>query len=210
MINAIIGDIVSINETEVVLRGGSVEYTLCISGQTSSRLSQFKGEDRLKIRLLTVLIHREDSMTLFGFFDESEREAFRQLQMVSGIGSKQALKILSGISVKHLAEALDSGNVKLLSSIPGIGPKTGQKMILALRNVLVLEDEKAPNTSSSKNGKLKAWNDIIDALVDMGYDRRRIEEVVEKLVTEKAEKLEEFNRHDAEEYLFRSAIVALG
>ncbi len=94
--------------------------------------------------------------------------------------------------------------------LPGIGPKTGQKMILALRNVLVLEDEKTPNSPSTKNIKLKLWSDIIDALVDMGYDRRRIEEVVDKLVTEQAEKLEEFSRHDAEEYLFRSAIVALG
>ncbi len=141
MINAIIGDVVRVQEGEVILRSGYVEYTLSVSAQTASKLSNLSLEEKKAVRLLTVLVHREDSMSLFGFSDEAERGAFLQLQTVSGIGSKQALKILSGISVKHLAEALDTGNLKLLSSIPGIGPKTGQKMILALRNVLVFEDE---------------------------------------------------------------------
>ncbi len=211
MIHAIIGDIVSIKEGVVVLRCNCIEYSLHTSTQTASRLSQLTGDDRLGIRLLTTLVHREDSMTLFGFFDEAEREAFRQLQTVSGIGSKQALRILSGISVKHLAQALDSGNVKLLSSIPGIGPKTGQKMILALRNVLVLEDdEKGPAPSSSKRAALKQWGDILDALVDMGYERRKVEDVVERLVTEDREKLSSLSHHETEEYIFRSAIIALG
>lgn len=210
MINAIIGDIVSVTETSVVLRCNDIEYNLNVSAQTSSRLSNLKGEERVGVRLLTTLVHREDSMTLFAFIDEAEREAFKQLQTVSGIGSKQALKILSGISVKHLAEALDSGNVKLLSTIPGIGPKTGQKMILTLRNILVLEEEKMPASASSKRTSLKMWGDILDALVEMGYDRRRVEDVVEKLVTEEKEKLSALSHHETEEYLFRSAIVALG
>ncbi len=210
MIHAIIGDIVSITEGVVVLRCYGIEYTLNVSAQTSSRLSQLSGDDRHSLRLLTTLVHREDSMTLFGFFDEAEREAFKQLQTVSGIGSKQALRILSGISVKHLAQALDSGNVKLLSSIPGIGPKTGQKMILALRNVLVLEDDRGPTPSSSRRAALKEWGDILNALVEMGYDRRKVEDVVENLVTEKQDALSALSGHEAEEFIFRSAIIALG
>lgn len=210
MIHAIIGDIVSISETVVVLRCNDIEYSLNVSAQTASRLSQLTGDDRLGLRLLTTLIHREDSMTLFGFFDEAEREAFKQLQTVSGIGAKQALRILSGISVKHLAEALDSGNVKLLATIPGVGPKTSQKMILALRNVLVLDDETAPASSSSKKIALREWGDILNALVDMGYDRRKVEEIVEKLVTEKQEELVGLSHHETEEFIFRSAIIALG
>jgi len=210
MIHAIIGDIISITEGVVILRCNGLEYSLNVSAQTASRLSQLTGDDRLGIRLLTTLIHREDSMTLFGFFDEAEREAFKQLQTVSGIGSKQALRILSGISVKHLAQALDSGNVKLLSSIPGVGPKTGQKMILALRNILVLEEDKGPEPSTSKRAALREWTDILNALVDMGYERRKVEDVVEKLVTEKQDKLAQLNRHETEEFIFRSAIIALG
>lgn len=210
MINAITGDIVSITETGVVLLCNDIEYSLHVSAQTASRLSQLSGEDRLGVRLLTTLIHREDSMTLFGFFDAAEREAFLQLQTVSGIGAKQALRILSGISVKHLAEALDSGNVKMLATIPGVGPKTGQKMILALRNVLVLDDDKTPTPSSNKRAALKQWGDILDALVDMGYDRRKSEEIVERLVTEKQDKLAGLSHHETEEFIFRSAIIALG
>jgi len=209
MIHAIIGDIVSITEGVAIVRCNGIEYSLNISAQTASRLSQLTGDDRLGLRLLTTLIHREDSMTLFGFFDEAG-EAFKQLQTVSGIGSKQALRILSGISVKQLAQALDSGNVKLLSSIPGVGPKTGQKMILALRNILVLEEDKGPEPSSSKRAALREWSDILNALVDMGYERRKVEDVVEKLVTEKQDKLAHLSHHETEEFIFRSAIIALG
>ncbi len=210
MINAIIGDVVRVQEGDVTLRAGYVEYTLSVSAQTTSKLSNLSLEERKAVRLLTVLVHREDSMSLFGFYDEAEREAFLQLQTVSGIGSKQALKILSGISVKHLAEALDTGNLKLLSSIPGIGPKTGQKMILALRNVLVFEDEGGKTGVERTQSKTGLWSDIVNALVDMGYDRRRVEEVIDGLSRQEAEAIGSLSHHDAEQLLFRSAVKLLG
>jgi len=210
MINAIIGDVVRVQEGEVILRAGYVEYTLSVSAQTTSKLSNLSLEERKAVRLLTVLVHREDSMSLFGFYDEAEREAFLQLQTVSGIGSKQALKILSGISVKHLAEALDTGNLKLLSSIPGIGPKTGQKMILALRNVLVFEDEGGKTGVERTQSKTGLWSDIVNALVYMGYDRRRVEEVIDGLSRQEAEAIGSLIHHDAEQLLFRSAVKLLG
>lgn len=210
MINAIIGDLVSIHEGEVILRAGHLEYSLSVSNQTASKLSNLVGEAKQSIRLLTVLVHREDSMSLFGFFQAEEREAFLQLQTVSGVGAKQAMKILGGISVRHLAEALDNGNLKLLSSIPGIGPKTAQKMILALRNVLVLDDDKQKDTRERVGQKNSLWADIVNALVDMGYDRRRVEETIQALSQEMAESLGKVSHHDAEELLFRSAIKMLG
>ncbi|WP_332446943.1 Holliday junction branch migration protein RuvA [Sphaerochaeta sp.] len=210
MIHAIIGDVIQITENEVILRSGYVEYLLSVTAQTASKLSNLDPEARREVRLLTVLVHREDSMSLFGFFDAQEREAFLQLQTVSGIGSKQALKILSGISVRHLAEALDSGNLKLLASIPGIGPKTGQKMILALRNVLVLEDEQPKGKESPAKGKTGQWADIVNALLDMGYDRRRVEQVIEEMSGEHAAEIEQLSRHEAEQLLFRYAIKRLG
>ena len=94
MINAVIGDIIQLTESEVIIRAGHIEYALSITAQTASKLSNLVGEQRLGVRLLTVLIHRDDSMTLIGFLDHGEREAFLQLQTVSGIGVKQALKIL--------------------------------------------------------------------------------------------------------------------
>ncbi len=210
MINAIIGDVVRVHESDVILRAGFVEYLLSVSAQTASKISNLSLEERKGVRLLAVLVHREDSMSLFGFYDEAEREAFIQLQTVSGIGSKQALKILSGISVRHLAEALDTGNLKLLSSIPGIGPKTGQKMILALRNVLVFEDERTKANGQRNQSKASVWSDIVNALVDMGYDRRKVEETVDSLSQQEAEAISKLSHHDAEQLLFRSAVKLLG
>ena len=110
MINALIGEIVTIKDGYLVFRSNQVEYILFISNQSASRFSNLDREERKLVRILTTLIVREDALTLYGFYDESEREAFEQLQTVSGIGAKQAIKILSGINVRHLAEALDSGN----------------------------------------------------------------------------------------------------
>ncbi|HPZ15144.1 MAG TPA: Holliday junction ATP-dependent DNA helicase RuvA [Sphaerochaeta sp.] len=208
MINAVIGDIIQLTESEVIIRAGHIEYALSITAQTASKLSNLVGEQRLGVRLLTVLIHRDDSMTLIGFLDHGEREAFLQLQTVSGIGVKQALKILGGISVRNLIEALDSGNVKLLSSIPGIGPKTGQKMILALRNVLVLDEEESVGRRRESTQRSK-WNDITDALVDMGYDRRRVEQLIDEQTEVYKEKIATLGHHEAEELLFRQAIKLL-
>nr|WP_321263953.1 Holliday junction branch migration protein RuvA [uncultured Sphaerochaeta sp.] len=210
MINALIGDIVSIEEGTLFLRCGHIEYTLSVSSQTASTFSNLSLESRRGVRVMTVLVHREDSMSLFGFSDADEREAFLQLQTVSGIGSKQALKILSGINVRNLAEALDSGNLKLLSSIPGIGPKTGQKMILALRNVLVLDEDKGRSQSGTRKQAHHPYSDIINALVDMGYDRRLVEETVDKVTENQASELEKMSHHDAEEHLFRLSIKLLG
>ncbi|MDC7228898.1 MAG: Holliday junction branch migration protein RuvA [Sphaerochaetaceae bacterium] len=210
MINALIGDIVSIEEGTLFLRCGHIEYTLSVSSQTANTFSNLSLESRRGVRVMTVLVHREDSMSLFGFSDADEREAFLQLQTVSGIGSKQALKILSGINVRNLAEALDSGNLKLLSSIPGIGPKTGQKMILALRNVLVLDEDKGRSQSGTRKQAHHPYSDIINALVDMGYDRRLVEETVDKVTENQASELEKMSHHDAEEHLFRLSIKLLG
>jgi len=209
MINAVIGDIMHVTEGEVIIRAGCIEYCLSITAQTASKLSNLTGEQRREVRLLTVLIHRDDSMTLIGFLEASEREAFLQLQTVSGIGVKQALRILGGISVRNLVEALDSGNVKLLSTIPGIGAKTGQKMILALRNVLVLDDQESL-AKKSAGLQRSPWSDIVNALVDMGYDRRRVEQIIEEQTEVHKEAIAAVSQHEGEELLFRQAIKLLG
>lgn len=205
MINALIGEIVSIKEGTVILRSNNIEYILFVSNQSVSRFSNLDKQERKLIKILTTLIVREDSMTLYGFYDESEREAFEQLQTVSGIGAKQALKILSGINVRHLAEALDSGNVKTLSTIPGIGPKTAQKMVLALRNVLVLDEP----TVKQRSSRTTIWSDLVNALVEMGFERRQAEDVIAELEVEFAQEIGEMPRQDAEALLFRQALNRL-
>ena len=137
MINAIIGQLVCVNAQSAVILGGSIEYELVISSQTATRLSNLQGADRSNVRLLAWLQHREDGMTLFGFSDEDERRLFLELIKVNGIGPRQAMKILSGVRVRDFIAALDQSDVNFLSKIPGLGAKTSQKIILALRDTLV-------------------------------------------------------------------------
>ncbi len=210
MINAVIGDIVYVGAQELVLRCGHMEYTLLISSQSASRLSNLQGDSRKNVRMLTYLQHREDAMTLFGFSDEAERSVFMQLQTVQGIGSKQALKILSGVSVKNLICALDEGDLKTLSRIPGIGNKTGQKLILALRNKLVLDEEGSGTAVRQEVRPDNRFSELEEALSDMGYDKKKVSLVIARLAAEQAAAMEGMGQHESEELLFRLAIVALG
>lgn len=182
MINAVRGKIVEINQNSiVVLAGNSVEYFLEVSSNTASYYSSLSKEDREEVRVLTVLQHREDSMTLFGFKDQMERFCFNQLQTVPGIGAKGALKILSGISVDNLILALDQKDVKTLSKVPGLGAKTAQKLILQLRNVLVLEEESEKKENSSSKSR---FSDLITSFTEMGYDRKNVIKVIDEILKE--------------------------
>ncbi len=129
-----------------------------------------------------MLQHREDAMTLFGFYDETERYIFNQLQTVPGIGARGALKILSGITVEKLILALDQQDVKTLSKVPGIGGKTAQKLILQLRNVLVIEETKEEQEKPSKNKD--RFSDLIISFTEMGYDRKSVIKAIEEVLNE--------------------------
>lgn len=205
MINAIYGELTSINSTNVIIRSGSIEYILLVSTSTADKLNALI--DKKDVRVVTHLQHREDAMTLFGFVDETEREFFLQLQNVSGIGAKGALKIMSGISFRDFVVMLDNSDVAGLSKLPGIGKKTASKVVLALRGQLVIEDN---NTNEihvpSERDKFK---ELIVALVDMGYDRNKAEKEIYNIYDSNKEKLENLSDHDIETYLFRLAIARL-
>lgn len=198
MINAIIGDIVSVSAHQVFILAGGVEYTLEVSGQSASKYSSL--QEKKGVRVLTELQHRQDSMVLFGFSDEAERNCFRQLQTVPGIGPKQALKILSGITVNRFVQALDARDVSLLSKISGIGPKTGQKLILQLRNVLVYDDEE-PNVAGAKKQKHE-FQDLLDSLTDMGFDKKIVSRELNTACEENKVRISSLDRDSAEAFLF--------
>jgi len=206
MINAVIGNIVSLNDDKVIIRCGYVEYSLFVSSQTLASLSNLTNKH--DVRIVTVLQHREDSMTLFGFIDEKERDVFLQLQTVPGIAAKGALKILSGISLSNLIINLDEGNIKALSKIPGIGAKTAQRLVLTLRGKLVLEDESSDEIIA-KSKVNSPYHDLVNALFDMGYDRASCERVVKKIVTEFSEELLKLSLKDREQFIFKHALKAL-
>lgn len=208
MINAIIGQIVCVNAQTVTILGGSIEYEIVISAQTATKLSNLQGSDRGNVRILTYLQHKEDAMTLFGFCDEDERRLFLELIKVNGIGPRQAMKILSGVRVADFIQALDKSDVGFLSKIPGLGAKTSSKIVLALRDTLVFTEEASKPQNVAKGASHK-YQDIIDALAEMGYDKHKIMETVADILDKNAALIETKSQSEVEELLFRNAIVAL-
>ncbi|PKL13188.1 MAG: Holliday junction branch migration protein RuvA [Spirochaetae bacterium HGW-Spirochaetae-8] len=214
MIHAVIGEIVYVSaQTTVIRTSGGIEFQLIVSSQTASKLSQLQGDARRQVRLLSWLQHKEDGMTLFGFTDDEERTLFLELIKVNGIGPKQAMKILSAVQVRAFIQALDKNDLQYLSTIPGLGPKTSQKIILALRDTIVLDTSSVSQTSDQamNSSRLdKRYDDLVAALVDMGYDKRQVISMLSKLIEENALLLKGKNQHEAEEFLFRNTIISLG
>ena len=208
MINAVNGQLVCVNAQTAVILGGALEYEVIISAQTATRLSNLQGSERSNVRLLTYLQHKEDSMTLFGFSDEEERRLFLELLKVNGIGPKQAMKILSGVKVADFIHALDQSDVNFLSKIPGLGSKTSSKIILALRDTLVFTQE-AENPKNVATGASKKYQDVVDALVEMGYDKKKVLDCIAQLLEEGGSQLAGKSQSSVEEWLFRTAVVKL-
>ena len=211
MIHAGIGEVIHVGAQEVVLRtAGGIEYELFVSSQTASKLSQLHADARRQVRLLSWLQHREDSMTLYGFTDDEERMLFLELIKVNGIGPRQAMKILSGVQVRAFIRALDESDMTFLSTIPGVGPKTSQKIVLALRDTVVLDIPKRSSSDNSVGNLDKRYEDLVVALADMGYDKRQVVSTLTKLLEENHELIAGKSLHESEEFLFRNAIVRLG
>ena len=207
MISAVIGEIVEVGEQEVILRTSiGIELSVVISHQSVSKLSNLRKEE---VRLFTSLQVREDSMLLYGFTDEEERRLFLELIKVSGIGPRQAMRILSGSQVRAFIRALDANDIKYLSSIPGIGPKTSQKIVLALRGKIVLDED--DGVLGERVGTLDpTHNDLVVALCDMGYYRRQVVTTLRELLEIHKEALEGLNNREQEEFLFKNMIIRLG
>jgi holliday junction DNA helicase RuvA len=118
-----------------------------------------------RIVLLTQFIVREDAQLLYGFATSEERVAFRELVKVSGIGPRTALSVLSGLSVNELAQAVTLQDVTRLKRIPGIGPKTAERLALELKGKLGADLGTAPAASSSSA-------DVLQALIALGYSEK--------------------------------------
>jgi Holliday junction DNA helicase RuvA len=190
MWNSITGVVNRKDEEFLYLQAGPLEWAVRMSASSLFKVPSRGGETRVYLHLH----HRQDDMQLFGFADTEEREVFLQLIKVSGIGPKQALRILSGITPPVLAEILDNGDVDALKRVPGLGKATAGKIILALRGKVTWTEEK-------EDGPAGNHGEIVDSLVNMGFDKKGARTAVEQAAKE--------NPGAGEEILFRDALLRL-
>jgi Holliday junction DNA helicase RuvA len=159
MFNSLTGEITFKGDERLCVSTGGVEWEL-----TASRKALEKLPPVGKVaRVYTHLVHRDDAMRLYGFSDQAERALFLDLQKVEGVGPRGALKMLSGVDREQFSAALDRDDLDALSAVPGVGKKTAQKIILTLKGKLTPIGD-APSRS--------AEDDIAEALVSMGFDRK--------------------------------------
>ena len=172
MIYSLTGKMSMINENTIVVDTGAVAFEVICSSYTAYKLSE-KQEPQT---ILTYLQTREDGMSLFGFLDKKEKMLFNDLIQVSGVGPKMAVTILSGLPIDEIIKAIISGDVKLLSSIKGLGKKTTERIVLELNNKLggetALESLITSSDISTGTPALnKEMQEAYDVLIGMGVQK---------------------------------------
>ncbi|GIZ10393.1 Holliday junction branch migration protein RuvA [Flavobacterium sp. UMI-01] len=176
MIAHLQGKLVEKTPTDVVIDCNGVGYQVNISLHTYSLLPESDF-----IKLFTFLQVKEDAHTLFGFFEKSEREIFKLLLSVSGIGASTARTMLSSLHPKQIINAIASGDVGTIQSIKGIGSKTAQRVILDLKEkMLKLYDIDEVSISQSNTNR----DEALSALEVLGFVRKASEKVIEKILKE--------------------------
>ena len=181
MIDQISGKIISINDNYVVLGVGGLGIKVNISANFASKLV-----NKDLITLVTYLNVREDALDLYGFKNDSERNLFLMLISISGIGPKLAVSILSGVELDELKSNILSGDIKSLTSIPGVGAKTAKRIIIELKDKL----SKTTTTELGFEGNFasKISKDVLSALVGLGYSESMATEVIKRINPAKSNK----------------------
>lgn len=169
MIGRITGTLLEKSPPQIVVDVGGLGYELDVPMSTFYGLPA-TGQ---KVTLFTQFVVREDAHLLFGFASADEREAFRQLLKVSGIGARTALAVLSGLSVSDLAQAVALQEAGRLVKIPGIGKKTAERLLLELRDRLGKAlPSLAASVGSATPSPASDRSDILNALLALGYNER--------------------------------------
>lgn len=177
MIAQLRGKIISRKPTQIILDVNGVGYEVNITTNTFESLNEDK-----ETSIYTYLSVKEDSLTLYGFATLAEKEMFKLLINISGIGPKLAQGILSGIRISELKLALQEGNVSRIIAIPGVGKKTAERLLVELRDKVSLIEGEFEEQSIAPGG-IKA--DAVAALVSLGYNRKQANNAVNKALAQK-------------------------
>lgn len=172
------------NKTSLTVETNGIGYLVNITNRDYSALGQLGCE----IKVYTVLLHREDSMSLCGFLQKEDRDIFQILTSVSGVGPKMALMLLDEFESYELISLVIKGDFKELTRAKGVGPKLAQKIILELKDKLINLQNTLPITLSAdieiKNQQEEqAIQDAQTVLISLGYEREEIKKAVSKAIT---------------------------
>ena len=199
MIAHLRGTLLTKHPNQVVVETAGVGYEVNISVPTFSELPAIGSEIALHIHTHV----REDVIALYGFLRPAEKVLFEKLMTVSGIGAKLAITILSGMAADDMAAAIRGNDLVRLTKIPGIGKKTAERMVLELR-------DKLPPVTGTSTPSVPAMSameeDVLSALVNLGYQRLAAEKALQSALRNGAGKSEKSSSFDA---LFREALAGL-
>jgi Holliday junction DNA helicase RuvA len=183
VIAAVSGEVLSRRVDHVVVDAAGVGYRLAVSAETLRSVPQVGG----KVSLHAHLIARDDSLALYGFASEDERDLFLSLISVSGVGPKMALAALSGGAVSELLRAIAGGDAKRFQAVPGIGKRTAERIIVELREKVAgeLGEEATGGATEIAGPRAEAR----DGLLGLGYNPPEAERLLDAASGESAEEL---------------------
>ncbi len=174
MIGYLTGKIISLKPTKLLLDVNGVGYAVSISINTFENISE---KETVSLFIYTSV--KEDSITLFGFFTEPEKQMFELLISVTGIGPKLAQSILSGIQTDDLKDAILRGDVSRIIAVPGIGRKTGERLVLELKNKVDQVTE-----TGAKEIPFSVKNEAAAALTTLGYNSKVADKIIRDVLSE--------------------------
>jgi Holliday junction DNA helicase RuvA len=180
MISFIKGKVFELTPTYVVIDNHDIGYHIAISLNTYSRI---KADEAL--RLYTVQIIRDDAHLLYGFYEPLEREIFKLLISVSGIGANTALLILSAMTSKEVQQVIANEDVAALKAIKGIGAKTAQRAIIELKDKILKTYDISPDAKINVTSPVK--DEAMSALEALGFPKKRVEKIINEIIKENPE-----------------------
>lgn len=189
MIASVRGEVLGVGLDHAVVEVGGVGLAVQATPSTLATLRRGYAA-----RLDTALVVREDSLTLYGFADAAERELFTLLQTVSGVGPRLALAALAVLTPRELSRALADGTVATLTSVPGIGRKGAERLVLELRDKVAPDPAGADRSAGAEDAGLTAVvapggvrEQVVEALVGLGFSAKPAEKAVDEVLRETGE-----------------------
>lgn len=195
MIAHLRGKLIDKQPGQIIVEAGGVGYDVAISVPTFTALPSIGAETALHIYTQV----SDDAITLFGFMAREEKRLFERLITVSGVGPKLAIKMLSGLEPERAVQAIKSQDHALLTRIPGVGKKLAERLVVELKDKL--EDFAVAPTPSAVKGA--AVEDVLSALVNLGYQRPAAEKAIEQAVSKDGALAADFDG------LFRGALKVI-